>query len=180
MPLLRLLRARLVALGGITWGRGRPAGRPVTASQVDSTAFEPPVEFTSKESYANTKLGEPIGRGSYGRVFSAECDGVVVAVKVMPINKAEENKTEIEIMRRCECKFIVSYRDAFTCEYELRPTLWIVMDKCIGSMLDVMRWQDHTPFSEAHCKWAVDGVTRALVYLHIELMIIHRDIKVAN
>ena len=99
---------------------------------------------------------EPIGRGTYGTVYRGLCAGQAVAVKVLPLqtNTAEDIKREIQLMRDCACDNIVSYRDAFLREHEMRSTLWVVMELCVGgSTLDAMRRQvmipprPHTPAS---------------------------------
>ena len=67
-----------------------------------------------------------------------------VWLQVLPLqtNTAEDIKREIQLMRHCSCVNIVEYRDAFLREHEMRSTLWVVMELCIGgSTLEVSRRQ---------------------------------------
>jgi serine/threonine protein kinase len=125
---------------------------------------------------------EPIGRGTYGAVYRGTCAGQDVAVKVLPLqtNTAEDIKREIQLMRHCSCVNIVEYRDAFLREHEMRSTLWVVMELCIGgSTLEVMRRQD-APLREGQIAYICAGLLHALDYMHTEVKAIHRDIKAAN
>jgi len=101
---------------------------------------------------------------------------------VLPLqtNTAEDIKREIQLMRDCSCDNIVSYRDAFLREHEMRSTLWVVMELCPGgSTLDAMRRQN-APLREAQISYVSAGLLNALDYMHTEVKAIHRDLKAAN
>ena len=96
------------------------------------------------------------------------CRGEAVAVKIMSLQRdtAEDIKREIKLMRDCDCGNIVSYRDAFVKEHEMRRMLWVVMELCeMGSALDVMKRQKG-PLDETSIAWICKGVLAALDYMH--------------
>mmetsp|Transcript_22048 Transcript_22048/g.70400 ORF Transcript_22048/g.70400 Transcript_22048/m.70400 type:complete len:761 (+) Transcript_22048:947-3229(+) len=129
-----------------------------------------------------TKLRRHIGTGANGSVYVGECGGEEVAVKVLSLEPAtcEDLKNEIRILRDCDCEHIVAYKDAFVREYQMRSTLWVVMEFCeAGSTLDVMR-KVGRGFDEPCVAGICRGVLRALEYMHVERKVIHRDIKAAN
>jgi len=129
-----------------------------------------------------TKLRRHIGTGANGSVYVGECGGEEVAVKVLSLEPAtcEDIKNEIRILRNCDCEHIVAYKDAFVREYQMRSTLWVVMEFCeAGSTLDVMR-KVGRGFDEPCVAGICRGVLRALEYMHVERKVIHRDIKAAN
>ena len=75
---------------------------------------------------------------------------------------------------------IAPAQDAFVREYQMRSTLWVVMEFCeAGSTLDVMR-KVGRGFDEPCVAGICRGVLRALEYMHVERKVIHRDIKAAN
>mmetsp|Transcript_22047 Transcript_22047/g.70390 ORF Transcript_22047/g.70390 Transcript_22047/m.70390 type:complete len:1061 (+) Transcript_22047:97-3279(+) len=161
----------------------RPAAAPHRAEEA------PPAEASRSrggkgkgKSYRDTTLLNRIGQGTYGSVFRGSCRDEEVAVKVMLLqaDSAEDIKREIKIMRECTCEHIVAYKDAFVREYQMRSTLWVVMEFCeAGSTLDVMR-KVGRGFDEPCVAGICRGVLRALEYMHVERKVIHRDIKAAN
>jgi len=129
-----------------------------------------------------TVLTKHLGAGSCGSVYIGLCNGEEVAVKVLPLedDTAEAVKREIRILRECDCEHIVAYKDAFMREYQMRPTLWVVMEFCHGgSLLDVMRKMG-SAFPEPCIATICMGVLKALDYMHVQRKAIHRDIKSAN
>jgi len=136
-----------------------------------------------KKTYARkTVLTKHLGAGSCGSVYVGKCNEEEVAVKVLPLedDTADAIKREIRILRECECDYIVAYKDAFMREYQMRPTLWVVMEFCHGgSLLDVMRKMGHG-YTEPCIATICESVLRALDYMHVQRKAIHRDIKSAN
>ncbi|EOD14845.1 putative Serine/threonine-protein kinase [Emiliania huxleyi CCMP1516] len=121
-----------------------------------------------------TKLRRHIGTGANGSVYVGECGGEEV-LSLEPAT-CEDIKNEIRILRNCDCEHI----DAFVREYQMRSTLWVVMEFCeAGSTLDVMR-KVGRGFDEPCVAGICRGVLRALEYMHVERKVIHRDIKAAN
>lgn len=62
--------------------------RQFNASILTSGAYIPPTPHPSSQTFASFTLMEPLGRGAFGKVFSA-CDtkGRVVAIKILECNK---------------------------------------------------------------------------------------------
>ena len=75
---------------------------------------------------------------------------------------------------------IAPAQDAFVREYQMRSTLWVVMEFCeAGSTLDVMR-KVGRGFDEPCVAAICRGILRGLEYMHSVKKVIHRDIKAAN
>ena len=71
-------------------------------------------------------------------------------------------------------------QDAFMREYQMKQTLWVVMEFCeAGSTLDVMR-KVGRGFDEPCVAAICRGILRGLEYMHSVKKVIHRDIKAAN
>ena len=179
--LLALLRARLASPGGEVGSLGAqplPRVLQLVASKVsESTAFEPSVD--SDHPYKNTVLIERIGSGTFGVVFLGVSDGVMVAVKVMPLHASTAKETYLEVGQLVKCKgskYIIQLFDAF--EVENKTYMWVVTELGCGSALDVMR-RKGTPLTEQELLWIVAEGLRGLVYLHTEVKTIHRDFKAA-
>ncbi|EFA84076.1 STE20 family protein kinase [Heterostelium album PN500] len=134
------------------------------------------LNWKSPESF---KFEEMLGEGSFGTVYKAvqKDTGSTLAIKVFT-SKEETTmiKREIEILKKCKNRHIVSYFGSCS----PRPDeLWILMDFCgLGSVSDIMKSLNRT-LKEREialiCKQALDG----LIYLHNN-HIIHRDVKGAN
>lgn len=132
-----------------------------------------------------------IGSGSYGRVFSAAdrfLAGAAVAIKSIPLEELDDGEAaraelarEADVLRRCDCPFIVAYHGAF---YHER-TLYVATALCeAGSLLDVLRAQQHlhgtASFTEPALLAIAAGTCAALAYLHDTAHVLHRDLKAAN
>eukprot|EP00966_Prymnesium_polylepis_P147197 3400151-Prymnesium_polylepis.1 len=127
-----------------------------------------------------------IGKGSFGSVHRATepKSGREVAIKILSLDKddedvvalSEEVRREVEIMRRCHCPAIVTYYDSF----EHAQHLWLVTELCgAGSLVDVMRAMGGA-LAEEPLSAALAGALGALVYLHEEQNMLHRDVKAGN
>jgi len=145
--------------------------------------------------FGQVELIKQIGQGTYGAVWSGMCAGKLVAVKLLPLlpppsgagnagceanEHAAEVTAEIRILQRCSCKYIVGYHDAFEREYNGVLALWVVMEYCeLGSVCDLMR-RSAAPLSEPQVACVCSSVLKALHFMHLELKVIHRDVKAAN
>jgi predicted Ser/Thr protein kinase len=162
---------------GTTPTRHVPSDPPAEGEAVKSASRR------EKKKYARTTvLTKHLGSGSCGSVYVGKCNEEEVAVKVLPLedDTADAIKREIRILRECECDYIVAYKDAFMREYQMRPTLWVVMEFCHGgSLLDVMRKMGQG-YTEPCIAIICQSVLRALDYMHVQRKAIHRDIKSAN
>ena len=144
-------------------------------SRRDTGASEP------RLSSLDVTLGEKLGSGSYGTVYSATTvRHGTVAVKVLPWGPndiSSELKHELKLLQRCTSPHVVKALGAFSKPQEL----WIVMELCPhGSLLDVLRTIER-PFTEGERALACRDALRGLEYMHTHRKgIIHRDVKCAN
>jgi serine/threonine kinase 3 len=131
----------------------------------------------------NYSLGELLGEGSYGSVFSAfpsfetKHHYDVFAVKIIPIS-IDGNTTEIEkeiaFLRSLKSPYIVSFVESFLIGGEL----WIIMECCGGgSLADI---NQVTKLDESAIKAILAFSILGLDFLHKTKKVIHRDIKPGN
>jgi len=166
----------------------QPPGSPskATSSRVvsrsSSSRASAGESSSPRKGFRDVKLARHLGTGAHGSVYVGEKGGEEFAVKVLQLEgaDAQDIKNEIRILRGCDCEHIVAYKDAFMREYQMKQTLWVVMEFCeAGSTLDVMR-KVGRGFDEPCVAAICRGVLRALEYMHVERKVIHRDIKAAN
>lgn len=123
---------------------------------------------------------EKIGEGSFGSVHKVihKDSQAVIAVKVVQLDEFDDSsdlKEEIEILRKCNSEYVVSYFG--TCS--VGPCLWILMDYCaMGSIRDVLEVAQRT-LEEPEIAYICSGALKGLAYLHGK-DVIHRDVKGAN
>jgi len=121
-----------------------------------------------------------LGEGSYGSVYKAidKRDQQVVAVKVLEMEADEdisELEGEINILKTCKSKYIVSYKGSF----QKDGNIWIVMEYCgAGSICDLMAICEKT-LDEEQIAVIMKASLEGLDYLH-KCKKIHRDIKSGN
>ena len=82
--------------------KGEPSARPTASAILDSV----PSDLT---------LGDQIGKGSYGSVYSAMFVGRRVAVKAVPVEDGEDGdalrgelQTEIKMLKECDSQWDAS------------------------------------------------------------------------
>ena len=128
------------------------------------------------------ELLSPLGRGSYGSVYTARLkqspSNELVAVKIIPLTDGDEVDSiqkEIGILRVCSHPNVVRYYGS----YRTPDALWISMEYCAGgSVSDVMHALGR-PLEEDMIAYVCSEVLKGLAYLHSNGRV-HRDIKCGN
>lgn len=99
------------------------------------------------------------------------------AIKILSPSKDSENiGTEIELLRECDSSHVVAYHGAF--HHRRDHCLWIVMECCEGSVLDVME-ATGLCLTERQLSAVVAAALDGLYFLH-RRQIMHRDVKCGN
>lgn len=138
---------------------------------VDNATNDPPYDLVS-----------PLGRGSYGSVYTARSrqskSNELVAVKIIPLTDNDEVDSiqkEIAILSVCNHPNVVRYYGS----YRTPDALWISMEYCAGgSVSDVMHALGR-PLEEDMIAYVCSEVLKGLSYLHSNGRV-HRDIKCGN
>ncbi|XP_061818505.1 serine/threonine-protein kinase 10 [Nerophis lumbriciformis] len=124
-------------------------------------------------------IGE-LGDGAFGKVYKA-CNketGVLAAAKVIQTKCEEELEdymVEIEILAKCDHRYIVKLLDAFY----FNNHLWIMIEFCPGGAVDATMLELDRGLTEPQIKVVCQQMLEALTYLHY-MKIIHRDLKAGN
>ncbi|XP_077402100.1 serine/threonine-protein kinase 10 [Vanacampus margaritifer] len=124
-------------------------------------------------------VGE-LGDGAFGKVYKA-CNketGVLAAAKVIPTKCEEELEdymVEIEILAKCDHRYIVKLLDAFY----YNNHLWIMIEFCPGGAVDATMLELDRGLTEPQISVVCRQMLEALAYLH-SIKIIHRDLKAGN
>uniref|UniRef100_A0A3Q2ZID0 non-specific serine/threonine protein kinase n=1 Tax=Hippocampus comes TaxID=109280 RepID=A0A3Q2ZID0_HIPCM len=124
-------------------------------------------------------VGE-LGDGAFGKVYKA-CNketGVLAAAKVIQTKCEEELEdymVEIEILAKCDHRYIVKLLDA----YYYNNHLWILIEFCPGGAVDATMLELDRGLTEPQIKVVCRQMLEALAYLH-SIKIIHRDLKAGN
>ncbi|XP_062341445.1 serine/threonine-protein kinase 10 [Osmerus eperlanus] len=124
-------------------------------------------------------IGE-LGDGAFGKVYKAKNKetGVLAAAKVIETKceeELEEYIVEIDILAKCDHRFIVKLMDAFYHDNKL----WIMIEFCAGGAVDATMLELDRGLMEPQIKVICRQMLEALVYLH-SMKIIHRDLKAGN
>uniref|UniRef100_A0AAX7W1C9 non-specific serine/threonine protein kinase n=1 Tax=Astatotilapia calliptera TaxID=8154 RepID=A0AAX7W1C9_ASTCA len=124
-------------------------------------------------------IGE-LGDGAFGKVYKARNKetGVLAAAKVIETKSEEELEdyiVEIDILAKCDHRYIVKLLDAFYYENKL----WIMIEFCPGGAVDAAMLELDRGLTEPQIQVVCRQMLEALDYLH-GLKIIHRDLKAGN
>ncbi|CAL8365299.1 unnamed protein product [Lota lota] len=124
-------------------------------------------------------IGE-LGDGAFGKVYKARNKEtqVLAAAKVIDTKSEEELEdymVEIDILAKCDHRYIVKLLDAFYHENKL----WIMIEFCAGGAVDATMLELDRGLVEPQIKVVCRQMLEALVYLH-QIKIIHRDLKAGN
>jgi Protein kinase domain len=120
-----------------------------------------------------------LGRGGMGEVYQGECDGHVVAIKVLPPEMAQRDfvrwfRREVQTLSKMDHPNIVRLLEAG--ETDGRP--YIVLDFIAGRELSrIMTDRRRMPLAEV--RLLLHDVAAALNYAH-ERGLVHRDVKPSN
>ena len=129
---------------------------------------------------AEYRLGDLVGVGGFGRVHRAEHvpTGAMHAVKILARRADVDNAAlarEVELLRSCDSAHIVAYFGALE---HSDGSLWISMECCEGSVLDVME-ATRACLTERQISAVLAAALDGLLFLH-RRQIMHRDVKAAN
>ncbi|XP_033834077.1 serine/threonine-protein kinase 10 [Periophthalmus magnuspinnatus] len=124
-------------------------------------------------------VGE-LGDGAFGKVYKAQNKetGVLAAAKVIETKSEEELEdymVEIDILAKCDHRYIVKLLDAFYHDNKL----WIMIEFCPGGAVDANMLELDRGLTEPQIKVVCRQMLEALLYLH-SMKIIHRDLKAGN
>uniref|UniRef100_A0A8C7IAA0 non-specific serine/threonine protein kinase n=1 Tax=Oncorhynchus kisutch TaxID=8019 RepID=A0A8C7IAA0_ONCKI len=124
-------------------------------------------------------IGE-LGDGAFGKVYKAKNKetGALAAAKVIETKTEEELEdymVEIDILAKCDHRYIVKLLDAFYHDAKL----WIMIEFCPGGAVDATMLELDRGLIEPQIQVICKQMLEALVYLH-SIKIIHRDLKAGN
>ncbi|XP_070699373.1 serine/threonine-protein kinase 10 [Pempheris klunzingeri] len=121
-----------------------------------------------------------LGDGAFGKVYKARNKetGALAAAKQIETKCEEELEdymVEIDILAKCDHRYIVKLLDAFYHDNKL----WIMIEFCPGGAVDATMLELDRGLTEPQIKVVCRQMLEALVYLHC-MKIIHRDLKAGN
>ncbi|XP_044078225.1 serine/threonine-protein kinase 10 [Siniperca chuatsi] len=124
-------------------------------------------------------IGE-LGDGAFGKVYKARNKetGALAAAKQIETkceDELEDYIVEIDILAKCDHRYIVKLLDAFYHDNKL----WIMIEFCPGGAVDATMLELDRGLTEPQIKVVCRQMLEALVYLH-SMKIIHRDLKAGN
>ncbi|XP_071316635.1 serine/threonine-protein kinase 10 [Trachinotus anak] len=124
-------------------------------------------------------IGE-LGDGAFGKVYKARNKETqaLAAAKVIETKCEEELEdymVEIDILAKCDHRYIVKLLDAFYHDNKL----WIMIEFCPGGAVDATMLELDRGLTEPQIRVVCRQMLEALDYLH-SMKIIHRDLKAGN
>lgn len=146
---------------------------------------EPPADaaglFTSGNPSGIFKDMHLIGHGNYGSVYQATAaNGNIVAIKLINLSKGYSGEDWVDVQKEITTLSACKHSNILKLfnTYREKLSVWMVMEYCIGSALDVMDLF-RSPFQEREVAMIAKNVLQALAYIHGHGWI-HRDIKGGN
>ncbi|KAM9348327.1 serine/threonine-protein kinase 10 [Symphorus nematophorus] len=124
-------------------------------------------------------IGE-LGDGAFGKVYKARNKetGALAAAKQIETkceDELEDYMVEIDILAKCDHRYIVKLLDAFYHDNKL----WIMIEFCPGGAVDATMLELDRGLTEPQIKVVCRQMLEALDYLH-SMKVIHRDLKAGN
>jgi hypothetical protein len=106
----------------------KPAAASAAAVAAPAASSSPAPPFDLSDPSELFEVLAKLGEGSYGSVYKAldKRDGKLVAIKVLEVENEDtiELQKEINILRECDCEWIVRYKGS----YRKDGNIWIVME----------------------------------------------------
>uniref|UniRef100_A0A1I8HQD8 Protein kinase domain-containing protein n=1 Tax=Macrostomum lignano TaxID=282301 RepID=A0A1I8HQD8_9PLAT len=134
------------------------------------------------ESQFDVQHEEILGSGQFGTVYAGVCyaTGQEVAIKVIdklrfPTKQETQLKNEVSILQSLNHEGVVKLHKMF----ETQRTLFVVMEKMAGDMLEMILSGAEGRLSERVTKYLVAQILCALRYLHTRC-VVHCDLKPEN
>lgn len=122
-----------------------------------------------------------IGDGAFGKVYKArnKISGVFAAAKIVEKcsqDELDDYMIEIDILSECKHKNIVEIYEA----YYYDSKLWMLIEFCSGGAVDTLMFDLDKPLTEPQIQYVIRETLEAMVYLHENCHVIHRDMKAGN
>lgn len=176
-----------IGVSASSWGNAKSPAASFLSSF--ASPAEPTYEFDGDE-IGDYVLGKTIGHGGFSSVREGFriSDGKKVAIKItnktVEIDERENQRVqirlerEIAIWKSLEHANIVQYIDALETDY----ATYVVSEYCPnGNLLDMLiRSNDTHKLTEDMARPLIIQLCSALSYLHDQMKVCHRDIKLEN
>ena len=135
----------------------------------------------NKDPAAVWEIVSELGDGAFGKVYKARNrqTNVFAAAKIVDkcsLDELDDYMVEIDILTECKHKNIVHIYEA----YYYDSKLWMLIEFCSGGAVDSLMLDLDKALSEPQIQFVVRETLEALVYLHDECFVIHRDMKAGN
>jgi serine/threonine protein kinase len=122
-----------------------------------------------------------IGDGAFGKVYKArnKTNGIYAAAKIVEKcsqDELDDYMIEIDILSECKHKNIVEIYES----YYYDSKLWMLIEFCSGGAVDTLMFDLDKPLTEPQIQYVIRETLEALVYLHENCHVIHRDMKAGN
>lgn len=151
-------------------------GQEYATFKVSGSKFEVPLQYT---------VLEPVGRGAYGVVCSAQnnISGDYCAIKKIEnvfedISFSKRTLRELRILRQLKHENIIDIMEIFIPqEYKGFSDVYVVSSLMETDLTSILR--SSQPLNDSHCQFFLYQILRGCKYLH-SAGIIHRDLKPRN